>query len=331
MEMKLYAGIEGGGTRTTCVIGDETGRLLGAGCGGPSNYVTVGIEKTKRSLREAFQGALRKASLEQPLEAVCAGLAGVGLSPQPPEIETAVREVTKSGRVIIKSDGYVALYGAFAGTPGMILVSGTGSVAMGIGRNGEFARVGGWGHILGDEGSGFHIALEGMRAVARSHDGLLPLTELTKKALCFLGLERVEELVKIFYLESIGKERLAAFSKEVVEAAAGGDKVALKIISSESRALKEMVRVLKAKLSLGSPRLALSGGVFLGSEWFRKRFIEELANEAEVVRPLFGPATGAFMLALTSSAIELTAGVMENIRSSEVTLLLDENSTSHER
>jgi len=329
--MRLFAGIEGGGTRTTCVIGDETGKLLGTGCGGPSNYLTVGIEKTKRSLREAFHGALSKESLEQPLEAVCAGLAGVGLSPQPPEIEAAVREVTKSGRVIIKSDGCVALYGAFAGTSGMIVVSGTGSVAMGAGKNREFARVGGWGHILGDEGSGFHIALEGMRAVVRSHDGLLPLTELTKRALCFLGLERVEELVKVFYLESLGKDRLAAFSKEVVEAAAGGDRVAIEIISSECRALKLMVKVLRAKLSLDSPRLALSGGLFEQSEWFRKRFTEELGNEAEVVKPLFCPATGAFMLALTSSAIELTAGVMENIRSSEVTLHTDERSTLLER
>lgn len=319
--MRVFSGIEGGASRTVCVIGDETGRLLGVGYGGPSNYLTVSMETVKKSLREAVDSALKVGGVFRSLEVAYVGLAGVGLLRQPPALENAVREATGSRKAFINNDGYVAMCGAFAGGPGMILVSGTGSIAMGSDENGKFARVGGWGHILGDEGSGFHLGLEGMRAVTRAHDGLLPPTELTEKALSFFGIERAEELVRVFYLDGVGKERLAAFSKEVLDAASRGDGVAIEIVVSECKALKQMAKVLRAKLSLDTPKLALFGGIFEGSQWFRKRFIEELGDEAEVVRPQFSPVTGAFMLALTSSCIELTPEIIENIRESEKALL----------
>lgn len=319
--MRVFSGIEGGATRTVCVIGDETGRLLGVGRSGPSNYLTAGMETMMRSLSEAMDGALKAGGILQSPEAAYAGLAGLGLFPQPPAVEKAVQEATRSRKVFISNDAYVAVYGAFAGGPGMILVSGTGSIAMGRDAHGTLARVGGWGHILGDEGSGFHLSLEGIRAVTRAHDGLVPPTELTDKALSFFGIERSEELVKVFYLDGIGKERLATFSKEVLDTAARGDKVAIEIVASECEALKQMVRVLRTKLSLERPKLALFGGVFEGSQWFRQRFIEELGGEAEVVRPLFSPVIGAFMLALSSCSIELSPEIIENIRESEKVLL----------
>jgi len=319
--MRVFTGIEGGASRTVCVIGDETGRLLGVGYGGPSNYLTVSMEAVKKSLREAVDSALKVCGVFRSLEVAYVGLAGVGLLHEPPVLENAVREATGSGKAFINNDGYVAMYGAFAGGPGMILVSGTGSIAMGHDAHGKLARVGGWGHILGDEGSGFHLSLEGVRAVTRVHDGLLPPSELTEKALSFFGIERAEELVRVFYLDGVGKKRLAAFSKEVLDAAEMGDRVAVEIVASECKALKQMVRVLRAKLSLDRPKLALFGGVFEGSQWFMKRFIEELGDEAEVVEPLFSPVAGAFMLALTSFSIELTPEIVENIRESEKELL----------
>jgi len=319
--MKVFSGIEGGASRTRCVIGDETGKLLGVGYGGPSNYLTVSMETVKKSLREALDGALKVCGVSRSLEGAYVGLAGIGLLHQPLILENTVQKVTGSKKTFINNDGYVAMQGAFAGGPGIILVSGTGSIAMGSNENGKVARVGGWGHILGDEGSGFHLGLEGVRAVTRAHDYLLPSTELTEKALSFFGAERVEELVRVFYLDGVGKERLAAFSEEVLAAASRGDGVAIELVASECKALKQMVRVLRARLSLDTPRLALFGGVFEGSQWFTNRFIEELGDEAEVVEPQFSPVTGAFMLALTTSCIKLTPEIIENIRESENALL----------
>ncbi len=319
--MRVFSGIEGGATRTVCVIGDEAGRLLGVGHGGPSNYLTVGIETVKKSLSKAVDSALKAGGLHRSPEATYAGLAGRGLFPQPSAVEKALREATRSRKVFISNDACVALYGAFAGGPGMILVSGTGSIAMGRDTHGKLARVGGWGHILGDEGSGFRLGLEGMRAVTRAHDGLLPPTELTERALSFFGIERAEELVKVFYLRGVGKERLATFSKEVLDTAVRGDGVAVEIVASECKALKQMVKILRAKLFLDRPKLALFGGVLEGSQWFKKGFIEELGDEAEVVKPMFSPVTGAYMLALSSSSVELNPEIVENIRESEKVLL----------
>jgi len=319
--MRIFSGIEGGATKTTCVVGDETGMLLGRGYGGSSNYLTAGIDGMKRSLADSMKSALRMAGLRKAPEATYAGLAGVGLSGVPTAVDLSVKDATGSRKIFINTDGYVALYGAFAGGPGMIVVSGTGSIAMGVDASGRKVRIGGWGHILGDEGSAFHLGLEGVRAVVRSYDGSLPQTELTGKALDFFRIQRGEELIRIFYSEGEGKERLAAFSKYVVEAAFRGDMVALGIVDSACEALSKMVQVLSDRLSCGRPRLVLCGGVFEGSEWFRNRLIEKLHTDIEVVSPMFTPVTGAFMLALFSCGIRLVPRVFENIQQSEKSVL----------
>lgn len=315
--MRVFSGIEGGATRTTCVVGDQTGRLLGVGCGGPSNYLTAGVDGMKKSLADSVQSALRGAGLKVTPEATYAGLAGIGLSGIPRAVKLAAKKATGSKKILIDTDGAVALYGAFAGGPGMIVVSGTGSVAMGIDDKGEKVRVGGWGHILGDEGSAFHIGLEGLRAVVRSYDGLLPPTELTREALSSFRIQQVEELVSIFYSKGVGKERLAAFSKNVMEVASKGDSLAIGIVDSACETLGRMVQVLLRRLSFDRPRLVLSGGVFEGSRWFRKRFMESLHADVETVSPMFTPVTGALMLALSSCGLKLAPEVLDNIRQSE--------------
>ncbi len=315
--MRIFSGIEGGATRTVCVVGDERGRLFAAGYGAGANYLTVGIAVMTRSIASSLKKALDVADLRGRPEAVYAGLAGVGLLSPRRAVDRAVKNATRAKRVFVNSDGYVALYGSFLGGPGMILVSGTGSVAMGFDEKGRLARVGGWGHILGDEGSAFHLGLEGIRAVVRACDGSLPMTSLTKRALSFFRIRHVEELVKAFYIEDVRKDRLAKFSKDVVDAAIQGDEVATGIVNSEIMALKSTVTVLRKKLSLSNPKLVLCGGVFEGSQWFTSRFAEALGNEVEVVVPQYGPVAGAFMLALDLCGIELTSEVLRNVSQSE--------------
>jgi N-acetylglucosamine kinase-like BadF-type ATPase len=317
LELRVFSGIEGGATRTVCVVGDETGRLFAARYGAAANYLTVGIAEMTRSIANSLKKALDAAELRRPPEAVYAGLAGVGLLSPRRAVDRAVKKATRAKKVFVNSDGYVALYGSFLRRPGMILVSGTGSVAMGFDEKGRLARVGGWGHILGDEGSAFHLGLEGIRAVVRAHDGSLPMTSLTERALSFLRIRHADELVKAFYMEDVRKDRLAKFSKDVVDAATQGDEVATGIVNSEIMALKSTVTVLRKKLSLSNPKLVLCGGVFEGSQWFKGKFVEALGNEVEVVEPQYRPVTGAFMLALDLCGIELTPEVLRNISRSE--------------
>ena len=318
--LRVLSGIEGGGTKTTCVIGDDAGRLLGAGHGGSSNYLAVGIARMKTSIADSQHKALGMLDFKASPETAYAGLAGVGLIDPPPSVELAVKEATGAKNAFVASDSYIAYYGAFVGQPGVILISGTGSIAMGVDENGELARAGGWGHILGDEGSAYHLGLDGIRAVVRSYDRILPHTSLTEMSLDFFRIQRVEDLVRVFYLESIERENLAAFSEKVVEAAIGADEVAVRIVDAECEALKSTVEALIRRLRLRNPKLALCGGVFEGSEWFRHRFAEKLGSEVEIVKPLHRPVVGAFILALMSTGIELTSEVIGNIERSEKSL-----------
>ena len=315
--MRVLSGIEGGGTKTTCVIGDEAGRLLGTGQGGSSNYLAVGISRMRTSIADSQHEALGALDFKASPQTAYAGLAGIGLIDPPSSVELAVKEATGAENVLVTSDSYVAYYGAFVGQPGVILISGTGSIAMGVGESGELARSGGWGHILGDEGSAHHLGLEGIRAVVRSYDLILPHTSLTDASLDFFRIKRVEDLVRAFYLEGIDKENLATFSEKVVEAAISGDEVAVRIVDAECEALKSTVGALIGRLRLRNPKLALCGGVFEGSEWFRRRFAERLDSEVEIVKPLHRPVVGAFILELMSTGIELTSAVIGNIEQSE--------------
>ena len=318
--MRVLSGIEGGGTKTTCVIGDETGRLLGVGQGGSSNYLAVGISRMRTSIADSQHKAFGALDFKASPQIAYAGLAGIGLIDAPSSVELAVKEATAAENVFVTSDSYVAYYGAFVGQPGVILISGTGSIAMGVGENRELARAGGWGHILGDEGSAYHLGLEGIRAVVRSYDRILPHTSLTEMSLEYFRIQRVEDLVKVFYLEGIEREDLAAFSGKVVEAAISRDEVALRIVDAGCEALKSTVEALTGRLHLRNPKLALCGGVFESSEWFRRRLTEKLNSGVEIVKPLHRPVVGAFLLALMSSGIELTSEVMGNIDQSEKSL-----------
>jgi N-acetylglucosamine kinase-like BadF-type ATPase len=138
----------------------------------------------------------------------------------------------------------------------------------------------------------------------------------------------VEELVKIFYSKGVKKERLAVFSKNVIEVASKGDLLAIDVVNSACETLSRMVQVLLKRLSFDRPRLVLSGGVFEGSKWFRKRFTESLHADVETVNPVLTPVTGAFMLALSSCGLKLAPEVFDNIKQSEKNALGLENSKS---
>src|SRR5213079_2015369 len=179
---KLVVGVDGGGTRTRAVIlsGDH---ILGEGTAGPSNPLRVGIANAGAALREAIDKACAAALIHRDdIVAGGIGLAGVRRK----DIRTRMREVLIEGlgikNIELTTDGDIALYGATDGTPGIVVISGTGSICSGVNRQGKHVFAGGWGPVAGDEGSGSWIARRGLQGVAQASDERGPKTALTRAA-----------------------------------------------------------------------------------------------------------------------------------------------------
>jgi len=299
----LVLGIDGGGTKTRCLAADEHGRILGEGLGGPSNYQVVGAETAAANVRLAAQQALQAAggSWDQ-VSAICAGLAGVGR----PEDLAIMESALDLSRLILLTDGRVAVAGALKGQPGVVVISGTGSIAYGVDAAGRTVRAGGWGWILGDEGSGFAIGRDAAVAALAALDGTGPATALGRLISQEWQLERLEQLVRRVYGD-LPKARLdlAALVPVVIGAASQGDEVAVSILAKAGHDLAGLAAAALRRLSLpdDAPALvAVTGGVLTGCAFVRDAFASALAvraPEAVLAESGESPAEGAVRLALT--------------------------------
>ncbi|NJK68460.1 MAG: ATPase [Richelia sp. CSU_2_1] len=316
--MSYVLGIDGGGTNTVCVLMDKNAQVLGRGEAGPSNYQTLGIKKAKQSIQLAIDRAILSANIEQnihlEIEAISLGLAGVG---RPKDLEIVqslvadlhftknlpIAQLLPSQNTVICSDCAIALVGGIGHPIGIAVIAGTGSIIFGQNRQGTTKRVSGWGYILGDEGSGYNIAIRGLQAALRFHDGRGNYTTLAEKFQIYLGLNNLEELVEKVYRCGWGVKEIAALAPIVDRAAAEGDRAADAIINS---AVAELTLATKTAISALFDRkeefeIVIIGGVWGSEANCRGRFeatISAIAPSAKVILPRHEPAFGAGLLAL---------------------------------
>src|SRR5262245_19054169 len=184
----LYLGIDGGGSKTTFLLVDEHTNEICRAQSGPSNRLSVGDEAAGEAIK---QGVSR---LTATPDIVCAGFAGAGR----PESVAFYRDVLHSllpdAELLIKSDAFIASIGALGVDTGLLLMAGTGSIVIGRDKDRAMFRIGGWGPHFGDEGSGFWIGREAVRAALRSIDLQMP-TEFTERVATTLGLKSVSDVV----------------------------------------------------------------------------------------------------------------------------------------
>ncbi len=270
-------GIDGGGTKTVCLLADENLKVLGRGIGGPSNYLSEGIYTAKMSLRAAVQEALAAAGVDaSSVGAVCAGLAGASRPRDRQTMQKALREIVPAARIRVEIDAFIALAGATECRPGVIVISGTGSVAFGVNSAGETARSGGWGFVAGDEGSGFDIGRKGIAEALRHYDGRAGITTIAEKLMREMYLESLEEMIPILYSGPFSPAKIASLFPLILEAAREGDQAADRLIREAAGELSRMAAAVVRRLKMEEHCLvATSGGVFR-SDQVRGPFAEHL-------------------------------------------------------
>ncbi|MEX2582780.1 MAG: BadF/BadG/BcrA/BcrD ATPase family protein [Gemmatimonadota bacterium] len=261
--MAYYVGIDGGGTRTTVGIADESGTELLRRIGPAGLVDAKRPSATVDLLVTLVRDAAGAAGLELPATALCAGLAGVGNATERELVQEALERSGVADRVVVISDGEAALDGALGGGPGILLIAGTGSVAYGRSEDGRVEHCGGWGMILGDEGSGYRIGQAGLSAALLYADGRGAETKLLPGLMEALGLAIPDAIPP--WAARAEKSEIALLAVHVLRLADRGDRVAREIVMEAALDLGAHVGALVERLGpwTSTPAVVLHGGVAL--------------------------------------------------------------------
>ncbi|MEJ2203952.1 MAG: BadF/BadG/BcrA/BcrD ATPase family protein [Gemmatimonadota bacterium] len=296
----FFIGVDGGGTGTRAVLLDVEGRELGRASGAAAVANAREPDRAARAVRDVCSAAARVVGRSLPADVVWAGLSGAGREAARYAVELELGRLSVGASVRVDTDVRAAFHDAFSDGPGVLLVAGTGSIAWGRAEDGREGRVGGWGHHIGDEGSGYAIGREALRRVTRHADGRAPATDLEERVLDHLRLHRADDLVG--WINEAERSEVASLAPLVVDTARSGDGIAQEIVQRAVEELEGHVLTLLENLGPWStaPPVALSGGLIEPGRPLRESV--ETALERHLIRPLqrpLDPALGAARLALS--------------------------------
>ncbi len=297
-------GIDAGGTKTVCYLAGEDGSLLGEARGGGANLQAegeLGVEKVLHAVMDQAVGSRRVA-----IDAICLGIAGVDREADGAVVRAIMRRIGAKARTLVVNDALVALVAGVGEAPGIVIICGTGSIAYGRNARNEAARSGGWGHLLGDEGSGYWIGCQALRAVARASDGRGPATSLTRRVLARFGVEGPSDLIHEVYDRQVRHSAIAKLAQTVQGARDEGDEVATAILEEAAHELIAAARSVTGQLGMGDEAFdyLVAGGVVNGVPWLAdelRRRLPAIAPRSRVKRLEVEPALGAVRLALAEA------------------------------
>lgn len=294
-------GLDAGGTKTVCLLADEDGRALSQVRGAGANLQLAG----ELGLEKVLHDVMERAIGDHPVvpKAVCVGMAGVDREDDAATVRAILHRIAYKARIVVVNDALISLLAGAGREPGVVIVAGTGSIAYGRDRLNRAARAGGWGYVLGDEGSGYWIGRHALRAVVREADGRGRPTSLTPRVLAHFQVSRPQDLIHAVYHGPLSPSAVAALADCVREAHAEHDQTAIWILE---QAVGELVAsaasvVRQLKIEDAACPFVLAGGMFKAVPWLGRELTARLAQIAPRGRVLVldtEPAAGAVQLAI---------------------------------
>lgn len=342
--MRYVLGVDGGATKTLAVILDEQGRFCGSGTSGSSNYDNVGFDQACANLGEAVRGASAAAGIPDSglhgpaprFAGVFLGLAGIVSDKDRATIQRMAQTLNlgPADHTEVDHDCRIALAGGLSGRPGIVLIAGTGASCFGVNAAGERWLVGGWGHLMADEGSSYWLGVQALRATMAAYDGRRPATAIAPRVLKALGLTDPIEMMHRVYVERLSTTDVAALAPIVTQSALEGDATAQQIIHSGMDALAECVQVLSDRLQLGGHaaegdghrrvEVTLVGGLLRAGPVVTDPLVGAIRSRvpgAVLTMPELPPVIGAGLLALRGlGAAVAEAPIAANLRDAALTL-----------
>lgn len=301
--MSYIIGIDGGGTKTHCLLTKLDGSIIHECFGGPSNFLVQGVEPVCTALWDLIQSCVNEKNIPlSEIEFILLGTTGAGRRSDAEQLERGFLNYLKNKNIDFKnfrveSDARIALEGAFSGKPGSILIAGTGSIMFGKDAKGNIHRVGGFGRFLGDEGSGYMIGRKGLVAVSKQFDGRGEHTLISELLREKFKIDSPEVLITEIYKNNFD---IASAAPIVIEAAEQNDKLALQIVDDETDELLLHISTMQKKLNVEILLTAFIGGIIthknIYSDTLRKKINEQMPNVL-VKDAENSPAMGAVLMA----------------------------------
>ncbi|CAM5223558.1 N-acetylglucosamine kinase-like BadF-type ATPase OS=Ureibacillus acetophenoni OX=614649 GN=SAMN05877842_10322 PE=4 SV=1 [Ureibacillus acetophenoni] len=293
-------GIDGGGTKTTAIIADENGKVYSQTITGSSNPNTLSQEQFEQVMSDLLnQLRENNEDIFSRIEVCFAGMAGVGESGRDEKMKSLLlQHLPSNPLVIVQNDAVNALYSGTLGSPGIVQIAGTGAITIGLNDKNKMVRVGGWGYLFDDDGSGFYLGNEALRAVFQQYDGRGMDTALTEAVLYHFEVMTVPDLIEKIYGKDHPRSVIAPLSRYVVKLAELGDQVANTIIENACEKMMHSIKTCHSQLFEQDHHTSviLSGGVFTNEEifiqHFKKHSIETYPN-LKFSKTLIPPVGGA--------------------------------------
>ncbi len=295
--MRYVVGIDAGGSKAMAQLADAEGKILRQARVPGVNLHLAGAERVEQMLSQVL------AELAPPtLAALCLGSAGIGRPRDRRQLEEILRRLPLvSCPIRVESDALAALWAGAADGIGIVVVAGTGSIAYGVDGGSQTARAGGWGYLLGDEGSAYWLGHAALRRGIRAADGRGPASSFGERVARRLGLEVPSGLVSWFYDQEQPRQRVAELAPLVEEAAIEGDESAVELLDEAALHLARAARSVAGQLAFSAPfPLILAGGAFRACPSLHSRLRQVVDLPLARVELLSDePALGAVRLALT--------------------------------
>jgi len=327
MSQPVVTGIDGGGTHSVAVAADPAGQVLAEARAGSLNFLSSGLTVARQNLKKLVGLLRRRLPSGTQFRKTVIGCAALFSDATNAEKKNLCRGILPMERTRVVSDCQTAAFGAIAGRTGVVVLAGTGAIVAARNVAGRLTRVGGWGHILGDAGSAYWIAIESVRAAIAAEEGLGPKTGLGPVIRRWFHAGRLIDIVPAVHRPDFTKENLAALSSHLARKLGSHDAVFRAICRRAGRELaaQAWAALKRARLRRRPVTVCLAGGVLTNNDLVRASLIAALKQSCpiRVAKPRLSPVLGAAAMALGDAGVELTADLVANLAKSDLVATVD--------
>ncbi|BBH21928.1 acyl-CoA reductase [Paenibacillus baekrokdamisoli] len=312
----VFLGIDGGGTHSTAIAVDLEGNVLAKVIGESINYYSLGMKRARHHLIQIMDQILEKVKIES-FESVYIGNSALSQEATAAMIDEFTSGIIKSGSVYMHSDSYIALIAMTIGKPGILIISGTGSMGIAKGLTDELLNIGGWGYLLGDYGSAYHIALQGIQAAVAAEEGMSKATMLKEALKRYFAALDMRDLIDKFYNPPLDRHIIAGFASEVAKCAEQSDEVALKLVKQAAHDLANHALELEKRLNIQGVPIGASGSVFTKNNYIFDEFkglLEQNCPFSAVRLIDFPPEFGAIFACFHENKILLEPSIQQRMK-----------------
>jgi len=301
--MNYIIGFDCGATKSECAAADTDGNILYSLTGEPANFLVIGASNASENILSLIKKCKEKLILDYTdIKSIVIGAAGAGREEDAEKLRSSLLNLASKNKITLKSlnvisDAQIALEGAFPNKSGSILIAGTGSIIYGKDEEGKIYRSGGFGRIIGDEGSGYSIGRKALQNVAKFYDGSGEISDIINLITDKYEINSPEELINKVYKENLD---IASVAELVLDSASKGDKIAVTILEEESDELVHQIKVMMKKMNVDKMNISFAGSLVINKNVYSDMLIDKIKFSLPgitVVKAEYSPVQGAIRIA----------------------------------